>query len=149
VHLSEADADKWPPLLQQVALAKSGTSRRAGPSIADSYESAVSRLRQQQRHLSDDEISLLVATYRAGSTIAELAAQLECDRKTVTRYLKLQCVEMRIRRLTEVQIDEAVRLYESGMSLAKVGRLIGTVPKTVRSRLLERGVQLRTLSTRT
>jgi len=149
VQLSEADADKWPPLLKQVALAQSGASRQAGPSIADGYESAVSRLQQPQRHLRDDEISLLVATYRAGSTIAELAAQFECDRKTVTRYLKLQCVEMRIRRLTEVQIDEAVRLYESGMSLAKVGRLIGADPKNVRSRLLERGVQLRTPSTRT
>jgi predicted HTH domain antitoxin len=135
--------------LKQVALAQSGAARQAEPSIADGYESAVSRLQQPQRHLRDDEISLLVASYRSGSTIAELAAQLECDRKTVMRYLKLQCVEMRIRRLTEVQIDEAVRLYESGMSLAKVGRLIGAVPKTVRSRLLERGVQLRTLSTRT
>ena len=142
VHLSEADADKWLPLLKQVALAKSGASRPCSPSVADGYE-AVSRLRQQHKQLGSDEIGRLVTTYRAGSTITELAAGFDCDRTTVMRYLKLQCVEMRYRRLSEAQIDEAIHLYTSGLSLAKVGRLIGADPKTVRARLQERGVRIR------
>jgi len=72
-----------------------------------------------------------------------LAAEFDCDRTTVMRYLKPQCVEMRYRRLSEAQIDEAVRLYASGLSLAKVGRLIGADPKTVRARLQKRGVRIR------
>jgi hypothetical protein len=91
VHLSEADAGKWSPLLRQVDLARLGASRPTTPSIADGYECAVGRLRQPQKHLTDDEIGLLVATYRGGSTILELAAQFTCDRKTVIRYLKLNC----------------------------------------------------------
>jgi DNA-directed RNA polymerase specialized sigma24 family protein len=142
VPLSEVDADKWPPLLKQVALAKKGYTRPAQPSIADGYE-AVSQLRQQHKRLTDHEVDQLVVAYRAGSTILELAAEFDCDRKTVICYLKLHCIETRYRRLSETQIDEAVRLYASGLSLAKLGKRFGVDPKTVRARLQERGVQLR------
>ena len=85
----------------------------------------------------------MVVTYREGSTILELAARFECDRKTVMRYLKLHCVETRYRRLSLAQIDEAARLYAEGVSLAKLGKRFGVDPKTVRARLQERGAQLR------
>jgi DNA-directed RNA polymerase specialized sigma24 family protein len=139
VHLSEADAEKWPPLLKQVALAKEGCTRPAKPSIVDGYE-AVSQLRQEHKQLTDSEIDQLVVAYRGGSTILELAARFECDRKTVMRHLKLHCVETRYRRLSEPQIDEAVTLYEDGMSLAKLGKRLDVDPKTVKARLLERGL---------
>jgi len=139
VHLSEVDADKWLPLLHQVNVAKTGAQRSVGPSIADGYE-AVRKLTQQQKHLADDEITELVAAYRAGSTILELTTRLGCDRKTVIRYLKLHCVETRYRRLSPAQIDEAVTLYRKGMSLAKLGRQLGVSPKTVKARLVERAV---------
>ncbi|PKQ10130.1 MAG: hypothetical protein CVT69_01365 [Actinobacteria bacterium HGW-Actinobacteria-9] len=85
----------------------------------------------------------MVAGYRAGSTILELAARHDCDRKTVIRYLKLHCVETRYRRLSEEQIEEAVHLYESGLSLIKVGKVVGADPKTVKARLMEAGVPMR------
>jgi DNA-directed RNA polymerase specialized sigma24 family protein len=139
VHLSEADAERWPPLLKQVALAKEGCVRPAQPSIADGYE-AVGQLRQQHKRLTDSQIDQLVADYREGSTILELAVRFDCDRKTVMRHLKLHCVETRYRRLSETQIDEAIALYGEGMSLAKLGKRLGVDPKTVRARLLEKGV---------
>ena len=45
--------------------------------------------------------------------------------------------------MTEIQINEAVRLYESGLSCAKVGKIIGVDAETVHRRLRERGVVLR------
>lgn len=90
----------------------------------------------------------MVEGYRAGSTILELAARHDCDRKTVIRYLKLHCVETRYRALSPPQIDEAVRLYESGLSLIKIGEVVGADPKTVKSRLIERGVTMREYNAR-
>lgn len=139
VHLSEADAERWPPLLKQVALAKEGCIRPAQPSIADGYE-AVSQLRQQHKRLTDSEVNGLVFAYREGCTILELAARFGCDRKTVTRYLKLHCVETRYRRLSETQVHEAIRMYRSGLSLAKIGKHFGVDPKTIKARLVERGL---------
>ena len=139
VHLSRADADKWPPLLKQVALAKAGCVRPIQPSIDDEHE-AVSQLRQQHKRLTDAEIDQLVIAYREGSTVLELAARFDCDRKTVLRFLKLHCVETRYRRLNEEQIDEAVELYGRGTSLAKLGTRFGVDPKTVKARLLGRGL---------
>jgi DNA-directed RNA polymerase specialized sigma24 family protein len=115
----------------------------AKPSVADGYESVVSGLQQQHKYLAHDEIDRLVAAYRAESTILELASDFDCDRKTVIRYLKLNCVETRYRRFTKAEVDELVELYESGMSAPEIGRRVGADPKTVRSRLRERGLQLR------
>jgi DNA-directed RNA polymerase specialized sigma24 family protein len=126
--------------LKHVALAKAGCIRPTQPSIADGYE-AVSHLRQNHRRLADSEVDQLVVAYREGSTILELVARFDCDRKTVMRFLKLRCVETRYRRLNEAQIDEAVELYERGMSLAKLGKRFGVDPKTVKARLLERGLE--------
>jgi hypothetical protein len=137
-----ADADKWLPLLCQVTATKNGAERPVGPSISDGYE-AVSSLTQPQKRLTEDEVTEMVAGYRAGSTILELASRHDCDRKTVIRYLKLNCVETRYRRLSPTHIDEAVRLYESGLSLIKVGKKVGADPKTVKARLIERGVEMR------
>lgn len=138
VHLSEVDAERWPPLLKQVTLAREGCTRPAQPSIADGYE-AVSQLQQQQTRLADSDVGQLVVAYREGITILELAARFSCDRKTVTRYLKLHCVETRYRRLlSEGQIKEAALLHDQGMSLAKLGRHFGVDPKTIKARLLAR-----------
>jgi hypothetical protein len=140
VRLAEADAERWQPLLKQVVLAKAGCIRPTQPSIANGYE-AVSQLRQYHKRLTDSEVDQLVVGYREGSTILELTARFDCDRKTVMRFLKLHCVEMRYRRMNEVQIDEAVELYSHGASLAKLGKRFGVDPKTVKARLLERGLE--------
>jgi DNA-directed RNA polymerase specialized sigma24 family protein len=52
-------------------------------------------------------------------------------------------VPIRMRGLSPEQIDEAVRLYEAGWSLARIGDRMGVNDMTVRQRLLERGVQMR------
>ncbi len=50
---------------------------------------------------------------------------------------------MRRRPLCEEQIIEAIRLYQSGLSVAKVADQVGAKSETVRLRLIERGVQMR------
>jgi radical SAM superfamily enzyme with C-terminal helix-hairpin-helix motif len=106
-------------------------------------------LTQDQKRLTEDEVTEVIAEYRAGATILELATQHGCDRKTVIRYLKLHCVEVRHRRMSSAQIDEAVVLYKSGLSLIRVGKAVGADPKTVKARLMEAGVPMRGVHRRT
>jgi|GEM_PF-1057899 len=101
------------------------------------------KIRQQQTRLDESEVVRLIAEYRSGSTVYQLAARFGCHRTTVSECLKHHGVPMRMTRLTSEQIDEAVRLYESGLSSAKVGKRIGANAETVRQRLRERGVVMR------
>jgi hypothetical protein len=50
---------------------------------------------------------------------------------------------MRRRNLYADQVDDAIRLYTSGLSLARVGEHLRVDPTTVLNRLRERGVTTR------
>jgi hypothetical protein len=73
------------------------------PAAAD-YETVIT-LRQRHTWLSDDDIAKLVAGYKAGLSIYQLAQQFGCHRQTVSRSPKNHGTKMRGRPLTEEQID--------------------------------------------
>ena len=52
-------------------------------------------------------------------------------------------VQIRNQGLTDEQIADAVRLYESGLSLAKIGAEVGVDHGTVRRQLLRHSVRMR------
>lgn len=141
MDLSESHAEKWPPLLEHAAPARSRGCRQseASPREAD----VVHSLRQKQRRLDKDEIERLIAAYKAGSTVYQLAERWGCHRTTVSQCLKSHGVRMRRVPPSEKQLDDAARLYESGLSLARVGREVGCHPDTLWSHLRQRGVAMR------
>lgn len=49
-------------------------------------------------------------------------------------------------KLTDQQISEAIKSYESGLSFAKVGKLFGVSDVAIRGLLVRRGIQPRTIS---
>ena len=79
----------------------------------------------------------LVASYRAGSTLRELAARYGVHRNTVRRLVACAGVTPRYRALGPAEIDEATKLYAAGMSLAAVGASFGVHANTVRSALIK------------
>ncbi|WP_322613876.1 helix-turn-helix domain-containing protein [Dermacoccus abyssi] len=64
-------------------------------------------------------------------------------RRTVVIHLKRQGVPLRRDGLPARHIKAAVRLYEEGWSLARIATKFGTTARTVRTRLLEEGVEMR------
>lgn len=98
--------------------------------------------RQRQVHLPAQYQRDLIERYKAGATQRELASQFGVHRTTVTKILQRHGVEPR-RGLHPDLIDEAVRRYEQGESLATVGRALGADPGTVKARLIERGIAMR------
>ena len=93
--------------------------------------------------LTADQLARLVAGYKAGVTVYELAADFGIDRRTVSAHMKRQGVQMRLRPPNASTIDEMVRLYRSGLSLAKVGGAVGFNADTVLKYLRTRGVPTR------
>ncbi|WP_206306157.1 hypothetical protein [Streptomyces humi] len=72
-----------------------------------------------------------------------MAERFGIKRQTVSSILKRNGVTPRWRRLTEANVDEAERLYATGLSTARVADRLKVDPETVRLRLRKRGVQMR------
>jgi Helix-turn-helix domain len=101
----------------------------------------VRELRCVQRPLSQLEIKALLADYEAGERVGELARAYGHHRTTVSAHVA-RAGKTR-GRLTEAQIEEAIRLYEQGSSLRAVGRYLDVSDKTVRRALHGRAVAVR------
>ena len=140
VGLSTSDADKWLSLVNRpitpVPIASSASM------VAPGDEEAT-LIRQRQKRLTSEEAQRVVEQYRAGATVCELADLFNCHRTTISACLKRYHVHTRRTPLAESQIDEAVRLYRSGLSLEKVGKRLGVDAETIRQRLRERFVSIR------
>lgn len=101
------------------------------------------RKRTTQPRLSDEKVSQIVAAYKAGKTVYELAVEYDCHRVTISAVLKRQGVALRRASPTPEQIDRMVHLYETGYSLAKVGDRLGFNATTVLHQLKVRGIPTR------
>jgi hypothetical protein len=93
--------------------------------------------------LGEADSSQAAAKYLAGATIRDLAAEFRVHRQTISEVLKRSGVMTRFKPLTAEQIDNAVRLHKSGLSLARVGERVGADAQTIRTKLLGRGVRMR------
>lgn len=81
--------------------------------------------------------------YAAGERVTDIATSLSLSKYTVINWLNRAGVERRSRGMSEAQIDEALRLYESGLSLARIGGRLPFSPQTIRLALQKRGVRMR------
>jgi hypothetical protein len=70
--------------------------------------------------------------------VYELGSRFGIERRTVSN---IRHGPMRRRGLSPEQVDDAIRLYELGRPLARVGTHLGVDHTTVLTKLRERGVQ--------
>ena len=98
------------------------------------------------RRLSEDQIEDLVAGYCQGSSVNQLADRFGIHRTTVLGHLDRRKVPRRrnVTKLVGARLAEAIRLYESGLSLAAVGKEVDVNARTVATALHKAGVALRT-----
>ena len=93
--------------------------------------------------LTADKSKAMAADYQAGMRVKELTVKYGVSRETVIRHLRRQAVGPRKLGLNEQQIKEAAKLYEQGDSLATIEKRMSVTAHTVRSRLIEAGVTMR------
>jgi DNA-directed RNA polymerase specialized sigma24 family protein len=91
--------------------------------------------------LTDSQRSELVARYQGGESSNALACEFDIDRRTATRIIRTARAEVRYR--VEVGVETARELYESGLSLARVGQELGVSAPTVLNRFRQAGIATR------
>jgi len=114
----------------------------AVPAIEHAQADSTASVRPQRR-VTPEILSELIKGYEAGDTTYELADRHGLNRTTVAAHLRSAHVSIRMDGLTGPQIERAADLYTAGWSLARVGRAVGADAETVRKRLRECGVTMR------
>lgn len=94
------------------------------------------------RRLSAGEVDELVEKYQGGMRKADLARFYGINESTVWKHIRDREIPSQYL-WTEEQILEVVELYEDGATLASISEHVGRARGTVRRRLLEAGVELR------
>lgn len=97
-----------------------------------------------QRRLRPDAVAELVAAYRLGIPVEELAASFRIDRTTILGHVRRHGIPKRDRRaLRGDDVARAVNLYTEGRSAEWVAEELRVAPSTVRRGLRDAGVTLR------
>jgi DNA-binding NarL/FixJ family response regulator len=109
----------------------------------DTNERVVSQLQKKQKKLSKEEVQQLIADYKSGLSVKQLANKFGCYRITVSRKLKAAGVTIRHMPPTDSAIDRMVELYQSGLSLNDVSRQVKRSAKTVKKYIALRDVKIR------
>jgi hypothetical protein len=99
--------------------------------------------RQAQNHLPEESIENLMADYLAGIPIDDLTRIYGLSRSAVMGLRSRRAVPSRNPKLSPTDMRRAVKMYESGKSLAVVGVYLGVAPNTIKRALQKSGVRLR------
>jgi uncharacterized protein (DUF433 family) len=99
--------------------------------------------RQVQRRLTPEQVEQLVARYRAGDNMQELARNWRLHRTTIAEHLRRAGVPVRQRGIPHDRLDEAVLLYAEGWSCLRLAERYDCDNETVRQTLKRAGVMLR------
>ena len=107
------------------------------------FEARTPTKKQVHRRLRDDQVDDLVAGYKRGNTVYQLADEFRINRETVSLILRRQGVAIRHRSLGPEQVVQASELYANGLSLARVAETMGVTRGAVSKALKAAGVELR------
>jgi DNA invertase Pin-like site-specific DNA recombinase len=81
--------------------------------------------------------------YAAGETAGVIAADHDIAKNSVLNLVRSRNIVVRAQGPTEKQIDQAVRLYELGMSIAKIQKEVGSSYGAIRRALLRAKIPMR------
>ncbi|MFB9728697.1 helix-turn-helix domain containing protein [Haloechinothrix salitolerans] len=84
-----------------------------------------------------------MAEYLAGATVYVLAERYGIHRATVGQHLAARDIDTQPPGLHPDDVPTTVELYQAGWSLARIATKFHTSDMTVRARLLEAGVVMR------
>lgn len=94
----------------------------------------VTRHKQKQKILSDKEKLEIIARYQKGESTYTLAKAYGCHRSTISNNLKKSGIKVDEHKIDD---EEAIRLYQSGLTIAEVAKRLNTCPSVI-SRTLKK-----------
>lgn len=104
---------------------------------------AVTAPRRKWKRLNDEARAQVVARCSAGDTTTALAKDYDVAKSTIIGILRANNVVVRRQPMTADQVSEAVRLYESGLSLSQVAEALSVNQETMRVAIIKVGVKIR------
>ena len=113
------------------------------PEGLESRQKTARTARQSQRRLLPEEIARLVQARLDGALVTELASEFGVHRSTVASILDRHGMTDRRDVLRPQDVQHAVELYESGLSLATIAQHLGVHPSSVYHRLRKMNLTLR------
>lgn len=123
----------------------SGQSVRTLPDAIqpEQVKSADPRAHALDRRLSPEALQQLLGDYQAGVSANQLAVRYQLGRSSIRRLLRESGVPRRYQAMTEDEIDQAVDLYESGLTISRAAIQLGRPQSTVQTALSRRDVDMR------
>lgn len=99
------------------------------------------RIHNAQKRLGPEAVAQLISDYQAGAPSTALMSRYHLGKGTVLQILEHGGVSRRNQPLMPDQRTEAIQLYLSGWSMAKVGRHYGRAHTVIRDLLRRHGEQ--------
>lgn len=129
-----------PGLVELEKLAQQARTPPSGPAL---LESAGTPTRSLRRRLAPQVIEELIIRYTAGEAIRALSREYSVSRSGLRQLLQGEGVALRKQGITPEDAKNAVRLYETGLTITQVVERIGYSYYAIRTMLHEQGVALR------
>ena len=104
--------------------------------------------RNIKRRLSPETREALSMRHKTGETVRALSKEFGVSESALRDLLVTEVVQFREHSITSEDIDLAVQLYESGLTVRQVVKQVEHPIGTIRRVLRERGVSMRLHSTR-
>lgn len=117
--------------------------RAISASIGDSSREFQPRVKRGWNRLSADQRLDVARRYESGDTTTQLAKDYGVAKSTIIGILRENRVVVRRQPMTPEQVSEAVRLYESGLSLSQVAKRLDVNQESMRVAIIAAGVTLR------
>ena len=134
VGLSEINSKNYKIILEKVKYA-------LPTPVIDSSESAdfatayniKTEIKQQQKHLSDEELELIAQKYLAGVSTYDLAQEFGCHRYTISNNLKRMGIDVSGHvEGRKYKTEEVIRLYtEERKSVKQIAKMFGVCDGTI------------------
>lgn len=116
---------------------------RARPAAGNELTQTAPQHRRNWSRLSDEARSIVIARYAEGESTTLLAEEFGVAKSTILGILRANNVVVRRQPLTAMQVAEAARLYESGLSLSQVAEHLQVNQETMRVAIIKTGITMR------
>lgn len=103
------------PLLSRQSIRAVATAIPREPA-----QSSLPRVHAIDRRLSPETLQQFVGDYQAGVSAHQLAVRYCLSRGSVRRLLRESGTPRRYQAMTDQEVDQAVELYQSGLTIAQV-----------------------------
>lgn len=132
--LSEINSNNYDIILNKVKSTPiTPVTGSSVPEYSDNAYNIKTEIKQQQKHLSDEELELIAQKYLAGVSTYDLAQEFGCHRYTISNNLKRMGIDVSGHvEGRKYKTEEVIRLYtEERKSVKQIAKMFGVCDGTI------------------